>query len=243
MDLTFPPDAMQPTASTAGPLDTYKPLVTQPTPRSRASTEGATSSLGTTTTVSEIVTSSSTHSTMMDGALTVPTPGGSATQEAGHAGTPTPPSGKHNSLIKKESISAADPVSLNNASQTDDDKSGMADDQVLYLAGAGAGVLALVLGVGVVAGVAHHRQRQAIAAARKEDLFISGGNRGSMNSLTPTGNGGGGGGGSGAYLNANVMFYSGAEPEVAESFELEERVLSSSGISYSSHDIPKCLKE
>lgn len=244
LDLTFTLDATQPTASTAGPPDTRERLAAQPTPRSTASTEGATSSLGTTTAVTEPATSSSTRPPVTDGALTVPTPGGSVTQEAGHAGTPTPPSGKHKSLIKKESIAAAEPVSLTNASQTDGEKSGMDDDQVLYLAGAGAGVLALVLGVAVVVGVAHHRRRQAIAAARKEELFISGGYRGSMNSLAPTGKGGGGGsGGSGAYLNANVMYYSGADPEVAEAFELEERVLTSSGISYSTHDIPKCLKE
>lgn len=244
LDLTFSPDATQPTASTAGPPDTHELLATQPTARSAATTEGATSSSRTTTTVTEPTTSSGKLPT--DGVLTVPTPGGSTTQEAGRAGTPTTPSGKHKSLIKEGSIVAAEPVSLSNASQTDGDKSGMSDDQVLYLAGAGAGVLALVLGVVVVAGLAHHRRRQAIAASRKEDLFISGGYRGSMNSLTPTGNGGNNGdssGGRGAYLNANVMYYSGADPEVAESFEMEERALSSSGISYSSHDIPKCLRE
>lgn len=107
-------------------------------------------------------------------------------------------------------------------------------DQIIYLAGAGAGVLALVLGVVVVVSVVHYRRRQAKTKEVQEDLFITGAYRGSMQDLTHSGS-------HGAYLNAHVM-YSGADPEFVESFEMEERILSTS-VSYSSHDIPKCLKE
>lgn len=197
-----------------------------------------------------------TTDTLPDG-ITLTTPGTSGPQEAGATRTPRLPAGTQKPDLTKENISAPEPVK-----QTDGDDSGMSDDQMMYMAGAGAGVLALVLGVVVVVAiVAHHRRRQtrARAKSRQEEFFIGGSYKGSMHSLTHSGSGSDSERGahlhasasasarasarvsSGAYLNANIM-YSGAEPEVAESFELEERILVNSGVSYSTHDIPKCLK-
>lgn len=156
------------------------------------------------------------------------TEGGTAEATGGTTLTTPVDNITYQSDIKKETMRS-------NVLQSGDDHiSDEPDDHFIYLAGAGAGVLALLLGVVVVVSVVHYRRRQAKARERQEDLFISGAYRGSTHSLNHTGS-------DGAYLNAYVM-YSGAEQEFVESFELEERILNSS-ISYSSHDIPKCLKK
>ena len=153
----------------------------------------------------------------------------SSTQDTGQAGkTPLLPKA-HPPITRKDNIS----VRTLAAQSGGEEASGDHDDHFIYFAGAGAGVAILVLGVVVVACVVHYRGRK-VKKMDASDLFMSGGYRGSLNSMDMSGS-------QGAYLNAHVM-YSGAEPEFAESFELEERILNSN-VSYSTHSIPKCLKE
>ena len=152
------------------------------------------------------------------------------TQETALKETLTPPTETQLSDTIKKNISARELLNFITP-QSQDHTPGQFDDQVIYLASAGAGVLALVVAVVAVTCLVYRRKRQE-KANETQDLFISGGYRDSMNNPSDS---------QGAYLNAHVM-YSGAEPEFVESFELEERILNS-GVSYSTHDIPKCLKD
>ncbi|MPC35235.1 hypothetical protein E2C01_028653 [Portunus trituberculatus] len=172
------------------------------------------------------------------GSTTSPTPDSSSinnnsTQDTGQTGKTPLLAKAHPPLTRNKNISVRELTVQSGGGQVSGEHvSGDHDDHIIYFAGAGAGVAMLVLGVVVVACVVHHRVRK-VKKTKPTDLFMSGGYRGSLNSMDMSGS-------HGAYLNAHVM-YSGAEVEFAESFELEERVLNSN-ISYSSHDIPKCLK-
>lgn len=168
-----------------------------------------------------------------DGNTKSPSPGSSSsssTQNTGQAGKIPPLLRTRPPLIRNENISVRELTAQSGGQVSEEQVSGDHDDHVIYFAGAGAGVGVLVLGVVVVVCVAYYRSRK-VKKMNPTDMFMSGGYQDSLNSLS---------GSHGAYLNAHVM-YSGADPEFAESFELEERIMNSN-ISYSAHDIPKCLK-